>query len=429
MDPELINHIASLDINSLESVLLLLEPTQLDQVCRSNVRINHLCQDSNFKLRYEQAQYRSIKEEYPLEPGLMTRGESMNKWKKGIEMAGILGSERLFNYYFNSLDEVPLLKIALIQSALKGAAQYGSPRFALRLLDFLKEYIIKAEPIIQENHLRRGTKRAGRPLTKDEITSFVKDQLDDELLKAEQDIVESLVARGDLDSALQLAHQFKVDPNWVIMGLILGGQEDFAEIASQLDITINARLLEIIGTQNAVKSKNSEMIYVLSSYDPTLADYIGEELLRVNQWDRFVEFRTRYPFVIKLFHLVLTISNGNFEAFNQLLPLTNLPTERSRWMLLNDVLGLIKSDPRFLQLTVSFLGPSLINTITWGLSRMTNLRNVDFLLRYLLDQDLITTDDLIRIETNLRRQQTDFKTLNSPAYQLILQLISEYTPK
>lgn len=416
MELQLIQHLNSLNSDIIEMVLLLLEPCQLKPSIRSSIKVGSLFQNEAFRSRYDQVQYGTLLEEYP--PGTKAG-------LTGAKIVGALGSERLFYCYFDAIINDDFSKqvdqrVGLIGIVLMSAIRQGSPRFAFWLLNFLQHYYDYSIDNILMSY----------PIDSRNLTKYTLERKRDNIvIRMKGIIVEGLASRGDLQSAITLQEEYKVDKDWVVLGMILGGQENFVQQARQLGYPIRLYTRDFRAAKNAVDSGNFKMIDILISLRyqysnlEDITSEIGIELIEHNQWEHFLDIRCSFPFEIKTYHLIAAITVGNLSYLSKLLDEFRVDTCRLssllaviRSSLINDDAynkGPLKEDLRFFRLVVAKFRSRLVEIITYLLSEGIYFDPVTkYFITYSLDQQLISEESVSYL-INVQRAKSYFPRRDS----------------
>ena len=299
-------YLSRLNRDELAEVLLMLEPRKLDALCKTDEYIQSVCQNVDFKERYESKWYRSVRE---------TRNIFNSMYQ-----VGVLGDEALFWDIFNSIGR-PYDKLIVLRRAIEGASELGSPKFALKLIQIMQDYINSDE--IQK----------GPPLRNERETLAEFGEI--QLTFAKQYVILNLSQRGDIDSAFALADKWGISAEWVLAGQITGGNKDFNNLAIEWGIDLNdprimhnilERLLktdsEFETNLMSISGRNElDILWPFLEKYPELAQQAFNKAIDNNNFTAFMEIRRLYPVHITGQNLISAISHEDVDLFNTLVSL------------------------------------------------------------------------------------------------------------
>ena len=140
-----------------------------------------------------------------------------------------------------------------------------------------------------------------------------------------------MAKRGDLDSAITLANEFGVHKEWVIVGYILGGGEDYKKLERELSTFIRRGF----GATQVVKyfiNHNSDLLFAFLDEYPRVAQRTLDLMLGSSKYREYfpliMEIRRRYPVQITPRDIGIAITHNDIEFFETLLSFAVPPNAR-----------------------------------------------------------------------------------------------------
>ena len=279
-----VSYFHTLNRDVLGEVLLQLDPETLDNLCSEDEYIQSVCDNEGFKESYEMKWKKSIREKFEEKPA-------------AISKVGNLGDEVLFFELFGQL-ESPNEKLDALFETINVASRRGSPRFALRLLDYLTNYA----------HTLIGTR--------------FEEQANQDLLVAKRTIVKNLARRGDVDASVNFADKWGIDREYVILGYILGRHPNYQDRERELSTSIHSPQVSTRIIRFLIEN-NHDLLFTFMNEYPSVAQYALYAMLRSQDYRKnlplVMEILRRYPVRIRLLELYAAIDHSDIDLFEDLL--------------------------------------------------------------------------------------------------------------